>query len=73
MGQVSLTWCAAGPTWSLYIITNVRYGSGEFDLVCSRSYLVSTAQTLYFFGMIFGVFTFGLLGRANNTEFTQNI
>jgi hypothetical protein len=40
----------------------IRFRAGEFDLVCDRSNLVSTAQTLYFFGMIFGVFTFGVLG-----------
>ena len=35
--------------------------TSEFSLVCSKEYLKSTAQTLYFVGMIFGVFTFGVL------------
>jgi len=35
--------------------------TGEFNLVCGDEYLISTSQTLYFIGMIFGVFTFGLL------------
>ena len=35
--------------------------TSEFGLVCGKEYLKSTAQTLYFTGMIFGVFTFGVL------------
>ena len=35
--------------------------TSEFGLVCGRKYLKSMAQTIYFVGMIFGVFTFGLL------------
>lgn len=35
--------------------------SSDFGLVCSKEYLKSIAQTLYFVGMIFGVFTFGVL------------
>ena len=35
--------------------------TSEFGLVCGREYLTSLAQTLYFVGMIFGVFTFGIL------------
>ena len=33
----------------------------EFGLVCHRHYLTSLAQTLYFVGMVLGVFTFGVL------------
>lgn len=33
----------------------------DFELVCGRDYLTSLAQTLYFVGMVMGVFTFGLL------------
>ena len=33
----------------------------EFGLVCGRNYLTSLAQTLYFVGMVLGVFTFGVL------------
>ena len=33
----------------------------DFQLVCGRDYLTSLAQTLYFVGMVMGVFTFGLL------------
>ena len=35
--------------------------TSDFGLVCGKEYLKSTAQTLYFIGMIFGVFTFGVL------------
>ena len=35
--------------------------ASEWDLVCGSEYLVSTTQTLYFVGMITGVFVFGLL------------
>ena len=35
--------------------------TSDFGLVCSKEYLKSIAQTLYFAGMIFGVFTFGVL------------
>eukprot|EP00092_Neocalanus_flemingeri_P018838 GFUD01020396.1.p1 GENE.GFUD01020396.1~~GFUD01020396.1.p1 ORF type:complete len:549 (+),score=92.66 GFUD01020396.1:57-1703(+) len=35
--------------------------TSEFGLVCGKEYLKSIAQTLYFVGMIFGVFTFGVL------------
>ena len=35
--------------------------TSDFNLVCGRDYLTSLAQTLYFVGMVAGVFTFGVL------------
>ena len=35
--------------------------TSEFGLVCGQEYLKSMAQTIYFVGMICGVFTFGVL------------
>ena len=35
--------------------------TSDFGLVCDKEYLKSIAQTFYFVGMIFGVFTFGVL------------
>ena len=35
--------------------------TSEFGLVCGEEYLKSMAQTIYFVGMICGVFTFGLV------------
>ena len=35
--------------------------SSDFGLVCGRDYLTSLAQTLFFVGMVLGVFTFGVL------------
>jgi len=35
--------------------------TSDYGLVCGRDYLTSLAQTLYFVGMVCGVFTFGVL------------
>ena len=47
----------------------------DFGLVCGRDYLTSLAQTLFFVGMVLGVFTFGVLSdmyaRKNSTDIVQ--
>ena len=35
--------------------------TSDFDLVCDREYLISLAQTFFFFGIVVGVFALGIL------------
>jgi len=56
--EVNMTDCTA---WEYDTSEFTSTITGEFDLVCGREHFISGAQTFYFIGMIFGVFTFGLL------------
>ena len=59
--EVSTTETRACEVWEFDQTSFLSTITSDYNLVCGRDYLTSLAQTLYFVGMVLGVFTFGVL------------